>query len=741
MSTPYHELEDKHRDQTLKRVLICLVVLCTILLVTALVIVGVMHHRIVELSSSDTPIEYCITEDCLKLASEISSSINESVDPCDDFYHYACDGWADEYSWTEINVQSYGQFSNVFEGEKRAFLDAMFYKTKSSLVDHSSVEKAQTYFLTCQESIIDMDELEESEFFAIIQNHTSFATSDTWDSTQQQAFHDSLVYLTQINYNTLFQLRPAATKTPAFLQYVGYWQLYAAYSWGNDTFISRVMVPLYEEHFGMSSDEAKSMAQKVASFADDVSDISTVTEDEYYDRSAYINMMKYGNFSEYASMDTAYLNYTRLVLDVYGVDSKDEAPSKRLYLSGGVSFFEGLSAVISSHSPQTVQLFMLSSILYYWVNFKDTYSQSNYEDRTDFCFDRTIEAFPFVYGYIIYNTVYDDEKHHIVSSMTQHIKDKGVKAMIEDSSWLDDVSKEAALKKIEAMALYIGFPTMIGDGDNIDRYYRDAQQDDSVSWMANLESMTKWDYITQNATFWGNAYNLTADWPGIFADESTFPYWLTGINAFYLPSENFFTIPATISQPPFLDGDSEYPSAVAYGGLGVVCGHEMSHGFDPNGASYNWNGTYVGSIFSNQSRAEYEDKMECLVDQYDNIVVETLPTGRKVYGKGNVTITENVADNAGVWAAWVAWKDHVAESGNDKRLYGVDLTQEQLFFLGYARLWCDTSRPGYYANWTDVHSPHYARVVAPLQNNPHFATAFGCESGSFMNPEKKCSVW
>jgi len=744
METSYRQLEDRHKGETTKKVLIALLVVTCILLIVAIAVAGIMHSHIVSDSSSSSisDSDYCTTTDCLKLASEISSSINESVDPCDDFYHYACDGWADEYSWTEINVQSYGQFANVFKGEKEAFLDAMFYKTQSSLVDHSSVEKAQSYFLTCQQSTVDMEELEESEFFSILKNKTTFASNgaSTWDSAQQEAFHETLEYLTRINYNSLFQLRPAAPKVPAFLQYVGLWQLYAAY--GNGSYlISSVFEPLYVEHFGMSESEAREMAKKVASFADDVSAISTVTEDAYYDRSAYFQMFRYGNFSDYAATDTAYLNLTRLVYSVYGISSIEAAPTKRLYLSGGVSFFEGLSAVIAGHSPETVQLYMLSSILFYWVNFRDSYTQSQYEDRTDFCFDRTTKAFPFVYGYVIYNTMYDAEKHSIASSMTEHIKDAGVRAMIEDASWLDDFSRAAALRKIENMALYIGFPAKIAEGDSIDRYYRDAVQDASVSWMANLESMTQWDYVTQNATFWGNAFNLTSDWPDIFADESTFPYWLTGINAFYLPSENFFTIPATISQPPFLDGDSEYPSAVAYGGLGVVCGHEMSHGFDPSGSQYNWNGSYVGSIFSNESRTEYQDKMQCLIDQYDGIVVETLPSGKDVYAIGNLTITENVADNAGVWAAWTAWKDNVAENGPDKLLYGVGLSQEQLFFVGYARLWCETARPGSYANWTDVHSPNYARVIGPLQNNEHFASAFGCESGSFMNPTEKCSVW
>ena len=156
---------------------------------------------------------------------------------------------------------------------------------------------------------------------------------------------------------------------------------------------------------------------------------------------------------------------------------------------------------------------------------------------------------------------------------------------------------------------------------------------------------------------------------------------------------------------------------------------------------FNYNGTYVGSIFTNASRALYQERMTCLKDQYDGIQVDTLPDGTKVYDDGNLTITENVADNAGLASSWVAWQKYIKENGDDKKLYGVDLTQEQLFFVGYARLWCETARPGAYANWTDVHSPNYARVIGPLQNSEHFADAYSCKSGSFMNPSSKCSVW
>lgn len=731
-----NKVQAQATEQTVKKLLVGLLILTCIALIAVSIVAGLVAHDAATASE-----DYCTTSDCLELASDISATLNTSVDPCDDFYHYVCDGWANEMSWTAVDVPSYGQFSGVAEMEKQAFLDAMFYKTKSSLVDFSAVEKAQAYFTTCQDSDVDLEDLEDSGFWHLLYNHTSFAESDsdTWTASMRSDFHESLVYLTQMGYNSLFQLHAASAHNPIFIQYIQLWQFYDRVNGNNgSTLISMFFPSWYMTYFGMNYTESLQEADLVASFANQINAISTVTDPAYYDLTS---MLRQGNFSDLAQHDTDYVNYTKIVLDVYGVTAAEDIPSNYHYLTKGVPFFKNLSAVIAGTKPSTVQSYIRSSILYYYMDFKGTYSQQNFETRTDFCFDKTKSAFPFVYGYILYNTVYSDAKHEAATTMTEFIKDQGVKTEIQDSTWLDDYSRAAALRKIEAMQLYIGFPQRIGEGEHVDTYYRNADQSAEASWMSNLEKMAQWDHITSNASFWGHGYNMTAGWPGVFEDPSSYGAWLTGINAFYYPVENFFTIPVTISQPPFLDGGEGYPSSVSYGGLGVVCGHEMSHGFDPSGSAFNYNGTYVGSIFSNDSRALYQERMQCLIDQYDDIQVDTLADGTKVYDDGNLTITENVADNAGVAASWVAWQKYIDENGDDKKLYGVDLTQEQLFFVGYARLWCETSRPGSYANWTDVHSPNYARVIGPLQNSKHFAEAYGCKSGSFMNPPDKCSVW
>ena len=431
------------------------------------------------------------------------------------------------------------------------------------------------------------------------------------------------------------------------------------------------------------------------------------------------------------------MNYTKLVYAVFGKSSKI---SQFQYLTGGVSYFKRLGPLIESESPLTVQFYVWTSVLYYYLDFQETYSQTRYEDRSDFCFERTVNEFPFVYGYILSNAMYNDETHEIASTLAESVKTDGLRVLIQQSQWLDAASKAAAVKKVDYMELFIGSPPLIEFGENVDDYYQDAQQSSDVSWIDNVEQMTEFQYKLMNDTFWGNAIDIISDWPSAFGYPQMYNRWLTDVNAFYWLSENWFTIPVTVSQPPLLDSDLSYPSALNFGALGVISGHEMSHAFDPYGSQYNYNGTFVGSIFSNQTQKMYQDKMKCFGDQYNEIAVDSVH-GRAVYDNGTRTITENVADNAGVWASWNAWRKYIEQNGDDKLLFGLDLSQEQLFFVGYARMWCSANRPGTYQNWTDVHSENYARVIAPLQNIPHFADAFSCKLGSRMNPKQKCQMW
>lgn len=164
----------------------------------------------------------------------------------------------------------------------------------------------------------------------------------------------------------------------------------------------------------------------------------------------------------------------------------------------------------------------------------------------------------------------------------------------------------------------------------------------------------------------------------------------------------------------------------------------MSHGFDPNGFKYNWNGTYVGSILNEADTEEYYDRIQCYIDQYDQIPVVK---ESEYLDNGTRTQTENVADNVGLLASYMGWKAYRETVQEDTKLPGVDMNEEQMFFWSWAHVWCGVSRPAAFANYTGVHSPYYVRVIGSLQNSAPFQDAFGCDTDNYMSSEEKCELW
>uniref|UniRef100_A0A8D3C7S8 Neprilysin n=1 Tax=Scophthalmus maximus TaxID=52904 RepID=A0A8D3C7S8_SCOMX len=216
--------------------------------------------------------------------------------------------------------------------------------------------------------------------------------------------------------------------------------------------------------------------------------------------------------------------------------------------------------------------------------------------------------------------------------------------------------------------------------------------------------------------------------------------WVTGaavVNAFYSSSKNQIVFPAGILQPPFFSKGQA--KSLNYGGIGMVIGHEITHGFDDNGRNYDKDGD-LKDWWTPDSTQRFLELSKCIVDQYGNFSWD-LANGLNL--NGNNTLGENIADNGGIRQAYQAYKNYVEEHGEEPPLPGIDLSHDQLFFLNFAQVWCGTHRPEQAVNSikVDVHSPGKFRVLGSLQNFPEFAKAFSCNKSSYMVPDNICRVW
>ncbi|HEU4950734.1 MAG TPA: M13 family metallopeptidase [Holophagaceae bacterium] len=284
---------------------------------------------------------------------------------------------------------------------------------------------------------------------------------------------------------------------------------------------------------------------------------------------------------------------------------------------------------------------------------------------------------------------------------------------IEQLPWMDAPTKAAAVKKLDAFMVKMGYP------DKWKVYTFDVKRDD---YYGNVRRAAQFR-IEENLHKLGKAVDR-AEW------GMTPPT----VNAYYNPSMNEIVFPAGILQAPFFDPKAD--DAVNYGAIGVVIGHEMTHGFDDQGSQYDADGN-LKNWWTDSVKKAYEERTGLVVKEFDGF--EPIP-GEHINGK--LTLGENIADLGGLKIAYLAWK----RSLKGQEAPTIDgFTGDQRFFLGFASVWREHSRPQYasMALKVDPHSPGRFRVLGPLANMPEFYKAFGVVDGCKMfRPEaERPSIW
>lgn len=204
------------------------------------------------------------------------------------------------------------------------------------------------------------------------------------------------------------------------------------------------------------------------------------------------------------------------------------------------------------------------------------------------------------------------------------------------------------------------------------------------------------------------------------------------VNAYYDPSNNEIVFPAGILQPPFFSED--FPDAVNYGGIGTVMGHEITHGFDDQGARFDGQGN-LSNWWTEQDLANFHQRSQAVIDEYSGYKVAD-----DLFINGKLVVGEAMADMGGLKLSYRA----LQKAMQGKPQSQVDgFTPEQLFFLSYARIWAMNARPEYVKLQvkTDPHPNATYRVNGPLSNMPEFTEAFKCPPGSPMHRDKRTEIW
>ena len=278
--------------------------------------------------------------------------------------------------------------------------------------------------------------------------------------------------------------------------------------------------------------------------------------------------------------------------------------------------------------------------------------------------------------------------------------------------WMSATTKEQALTKLRGMANKIGYPDKWRDYSTLDIVRGDA--------LGNVDRSRKFEFDRQLAKI------------GKPVDRGEWDMTPPTVNAYYNPQMNDINFPAGVLQPPAYDPSSD--AAPNYGDTGGTIGHELTHGFDDEGRQFDAQGN-LRDWWTPEDAKEFQQRADCISNQYSGY---TIIDDVKINGK--LTLGEDVADLGGLLLAYMAWKD---DTKNEKLEPIEDLTPDQRFFVGYGQSWCGHSRDETkrLRATVDPHSPEKYRTNGVVSNMPEFQEAFHCKAGSPMVNQNACRVW
>lgn len=324
-----------------------------------------------------------------------------------------------------------------------------------------------------------------------------------------------------------------------------------------------------------------------------------------------------------------------------------------------------------------------------------------------------------------------------VLRIAQNIK-TSLETLLQEATWLDDTTREEALHKVSAIELFVGRyedPTtvqhLLGELKNL-KFIEGSYESNKLNLEKFRISMKRY-------------YGLHKE----LLNDNTKPMeTLIGmyLDPFYYLLDNNVYLPAGMLQPPIYH--KAWPNSLKYGTLGYLLAHEFAHSVGPRGAIIDHMG-HMRQWWSNETKYIMDQRIKCYVDFFNNYTVPEI--NRRI--KGHRTREENIADANGLHTAFLSYR-HFAEAEmmnfdsplhfvKHNQIPGLELSPEQLFFVGAAQLWCSSFKVAHY--WQEIvdnHTIDKYRVLGMLSNNEDFPKVFNCPEGSNMNPSRrKCKVW
>ncbi|XP_051164437.1 neprilysin-1-like [Leptopilina boulardi] len=721
----------------------------------------------------------CRTKECFRVAAELWESVNKSVDPCEDFYEYACGTWtinnpipSDKAYWdsrtkTEMKIENR---IKVLLEERIKHDDILpvkqlkkFYRSCMNIdaLEIMGIKRLQA-ILTNNGGwpmAMELSEWDPQEFpwQQIDRNYLKLSSSSPFYElrvTQDTRNFDFLDYVLEgrITNNVTMILELSSPSLPKILPTKSQKKI-------NRTMLyeSGQYAKLMSEVALMFAKERDTIVEKnqLATDVENIIKLEKMIDKELdkldYDSNVVTIKELQKMYDDVSTSKSSKINWISMITDYFADANVEMNENEEIEIN-----YSNLLSAIAKILEKTEPRIIVNYIHWYFLKqflpfttqhmrmlefnlYKEMTGVKEETPRNEECVKEIgmehAKSYQFVKKYFT-----DDMNEH-AQEMFQGIQ-KAMAKHILKADWLDDEMRKSVLEKINTMKTRIGYPNFYNNATAMENYYRGMSIGNQ--FLENIFSSLKFDQKKKLRSI-RNPVKNDEEWG---ADDTL------QVNAFYNYLSNSLSIPAGEFQTSFYS--PSLPEIMSYGSIGFTFGHEISHGFDVDGIKFDANGKRIRYSFD--ARYDYKERANCFIDQYESYY-KNKPNDKKSDNSflRNVwnfftlqsewtedakrTQAENIADSLGLEIVNDALQDIENEKNSHQFPGFEDLSNEQFFFLTYANVWCSSSRSKYDEFIGDSHSEDKYRVVAVVQNSEEFSKAFKCPQGSAMNPAIKCKIW
>ncbi|RWS10237.1 membrane metallo-endopeptidase-like 1 [Dinothrombium tinctorium] len=744
-------------ERTLCAIAIVALVMC-LAMTLALAFIGYQYQKLIENGNGNKPSAHklvkdvednennlqelprkekvCLTPGCVKAAAELLKNMDETVDPCKDFYHFACGGWVESQVIPDDRT-SVSVFS-VLQDELNNKLRGLVEKEPEN-IEPSHITSMRNMYKTCM-NLTEIEEVGNKPLLDLLQkfggwpvlegsnwNESNFDWLNALIHFRQNGFsHDLLLDLSvtpdfRNNTRHVIDLDQASLGMPD--------RTYLLRGL-NDSAVRGYFKLMVESAVILGADRevAEREMLDALQFETILANYSLPRE-ERRNISLLYNKMNISEIQKLAP-NIDWHKYFNNLLNEPIPDNEDiivNVPSFVRKINNLIP--ETKKRVLANYMIWRVVLQSFATLGKLWRELAQEYNkvitgQDREEPRWEQCMSSLTGSLGIALSSLYVKHHFKGESKDMALDMVNYIHREFLR-MLDELDWMDKQTVDYARAKAKAISSYIGYPEQILDDEKVGKLYETLNLT-MESYFDNVQRLRKWS--TDYAFSQLRKPNLKGDWRK-HARAAV-------VNAYYNALENSIEFPAGILQGSFFDKDR--PNYLNFGAIGFVIGHEITHGFDDRGRQFDKDGNNR-NWWDHKTDLKFRQRTQCIIEQYSNYTVPE--NGLRVNGIN--TQGENIADNGGLKEAFRAYRKWVEDHHEEAMLPGLKYSPDQLFWVSAANVWCGKHRSEVLRLRVLVgsHSPSQFRVIGPLSNLPEFSTSFNCPKASPMNPELKCSVW